>query len=157
MKNQKDNTLAIITHIIGIFSNFIGSLIIFALTQDKEIKKHAKNALNWQISLGIYTILIYILSVYTSFMIDLIPEIRILFPFTFILSILTILNIVFCIYAAVKANENIFWKYPLSINFIKHIGQKNINLGKKELKKAYNEVRKELKEEYKKEMKKEKK
>jgi uncharacterized protein len=147
---QKDNTLAIITHIIGIFSNFIGSLIIFILTQDKEIKKHARNALNWQISLGIYSVLIYILSVYTSFIINLFPKTKILFPFTFTLSVLTLLNIIFCIVAAVKANENIIWKYPLSINFIKKIGERNIEKGKKELKRAYEKVTKKIKKEFKK-------
>jgi uncharacterized protein len=139
---KKDYTLTIITHIIGIFSNFIGPLIIFILTNDKEIKKHARNALNWQISLGFYSFLIYILSVYTSFIINLIPQFKILFPFTLILSVLTLLNIIFCIVAAVKANENIIWKYPLSINFIKKIGEKNIEKGKKELTKVYKKLRK---------------
>lgn len=142
---KKDNTLAIITHVIGIFSNFIGSLIIFILTQDKEIKKHARNALNWQISFGVYSVLLYISSIYISFIIKLIPELKILFPFSFKIALLTIINIIFCIYAALKANENIIWKYPLSINFLKFIGEKNIEKGKKELKKAYKEIKKDLK------------
>jgi len=32
---------------------------------------------------------------------------------------LIILNMVFCIIAIVKASENTFWKYPLTIPFFK--------------------------------------
>lgn len=50
----KDNTLNIITHILGYFTNWIGPLIILLVTKEKDVKEHAKKALNWQISLIIY-------------------------------------------------------------------------------------------------------
>jgi|GEM_PF-7038831 len=45
-KKAEDRTLAIITHVIGIFALIIGAALIFILTKDRSVKKHAKNALD---------------------------------------------------------------------------------------------------------------
>jgi uncharacterized Tic20 family protein len=66
---------------------------------------HAKAALNWQLSLMIYLIVSGIL----VFVI-----IGIL-----LLAALGIMNVVFCVVAAVKAGEGEVWKYPLSIPFFR--------------------------------------
>jgi uncharacterized protein len=101
----KDNTLNIITHVLGLFSGFIGALIIFLVTKEKDVKEHAKKALNWQISLLIYSFISGIL-------------IFVLIGFLLI-PILGILNIIFCIMAAIKANKGELWNYPLTIQFLK--------------------------------------
>ncbi|HKL24091.1 MAG TPA: DUF4870 domain-containing protein [Candidatus Nanoarchaeia archaeon] len=102
---KKDNTLGILSHVLALLVGFLGPLIIFLSTEDKEGKKHAKNALNWQFSLIIYFIVGVLLAfVYIGF---------------FIVLVLGILNVIFCIIAAVRASEGIFWKYPLSIPFFK--------------------------------------
>ena len=103
--SQEQQTLAIITHILGMFIYFLGPLIILLASENEYIRKHSRLALNWQISLIIYslisTILIFLL---------------IGFP---LLIMLSVLNIVFPIIAAVKASENKLWKYPLTIEFFK--------------------------------------
>lgn len=101
----KDTTMGILAHILAIFLGFIGPLIILLIAKDEESKKHAKTALNWQLSLIIYFIVAGILSLIL---------IGIL-----LFVILGILNIIFCILAAVKASEGEVWKYPLSIGFLK--------------------------------------
>ncbi|MFP4403524.1 MAG: DUF4870 domain-containing protein [Candidatus Woesearchaeota archaeon] len=101
----KDNTLNIITHILGYFTNWIGPLIILLVTKEKDVKEHAKKALNWQISLIIYTIISFIL-------------VFVLIGFLLLFA-LAIMNIVFCIMAAVKASNNELWDYPLAIPFLK--------------------------------------
>lgn len=144
-RKSQDRTLAIITHVIGIFAYIIGALIIFLLTKDKQVKKHARNALNWQISLAVYAAMIFLLSVFSGLIMSFTVNVVIFIPFAFLISALNITNIVFCIIAAVKANEGVVWKYPLSIDFIEKIGEKNIEKGKKEFKEAAKEVKTELK------------
>ena len=104
--NSSDQrTLAIITHILGILTGFIGPLIVMLVAKDKQTKNHARNALNWQLSTIIYFIISFIL-------------ILILIGILFIVAI-AVLNIIFCIMAAIKASEGKLWKYPLTIQFFK--------------------------------------
>ncbi|MBW6442315.1 DUF4870 domain-containing protein [Patescibacteria group bacterium] len=121
---KKDRTLEIVTHIIGIFSYILGALLIFLLTKEKEVKKHAQNALNWQISLFIYSGVTLFLSFISSILEGNFSDFTVIFPFSLILSLLSIFNIAFCIIAAVKANEGIFWEYPLTIDFLKKIKER---------------------------------
>lgn len=104
-KKHQDNTLGILSHILGLLTGFIGPLIIFLSTEEKEGREHAKNALNWQFSLMIY----FVVGLLLVFV----------FVGIIVLPILGLLNAVFCIIAAVKANEGKFWKYPISIPFFK--------------------------------------
>ena len=104
---KKDNlrTMGILTHILVLFTGFIGPLIIFLITKDKPVKEHAKNALNWSISFAIYWVAtIVLMFVMIGFL--LVP-------------VLIILNFIFPIIAAVKASNDEIWKYPLSIPFLK--------------------------------------
>ena len=98
-------TLAVLTHVLGIITGFIGPLVMLLACQDKEVKKHAKVTLNWQFSYLIYIII----SIILVFVIIGIP----------LLILLGILNIIFGILAAVKASEDKIYKYPLSIKFFK--------------------------------------
>lgn len=104
-EQKKDNSLKVITHILGLLVGFLGPLIIYLVTSDYDAKEHSKKALNWQISLVIYAIVSIILA------------------FVFIgiifLIVLFILDIIFCIMAAIKANEGELWDYPLTIPFVK--------------------------------------
>jgi len=103
MAKHKDQTLPVLTHILGWLTSFVGPLIILLTARDKDLKKHAKRALNWQFSLIIYMIISVILML-------------VLIGFVLIV-ILAILNIVFSIMAAVKAGHGEHWRYPMSINF----------------------------------------
>jgi uncharacterized protein len=104
-KGDADNSLKIVTHLLGLFTGFIGPLIMLLVGEDKKVKEHAKSALNWQFSLMIYFFAGFVL-------------IFILIGFI-VLPILAILNVIFCIIATVKAGDNILWKYPLAIPFFK--------------------------------------
>jgi len=104
-KVKKDNTLKIITHLLGLFSGFIGPLVVFLATSDIDEKNHAKNALNWQISLIIYRLISFIL-------------ILILIGIAFMF-VLGLLDLIFSVVAAIKAKDDELWKYPLAISFFK--------------------------------------
>jgi uncharacterized protein len=104
-KKKGDNTLGILSHLLGLFTGFVGPLIMFFAAEDKEAKKHSKFALNWQFSLLIYSFVSVLLMV-------------IIIGIVFLVA-LGILNMVFCIMATVKASEGKYWKYPLTIPFFK--------------------------------------
>ena len=104
-EQKKDNSLKVITHILGLLLGFLGPLIIYLVTNDYDAKEHSKKALNWQISLIIYAIVSMIL-------------VFVLIGFLMLFA-LFVLDVVFTIMAAVRANKNELWTYPLSIPFLK--------------------------------------
>ena len=114
MANKENNQLLeILNHISGIFVGFIGPLIFLLASDEKEVKKHAKAALNWQLSAIVYSIIISIISI-----ILLVVFIGFVIGAVF-LTVLYFLNLIFCIIAAIKASEGQVWNYPLTIPFLK--------------------------------------
>jgi len=82
-------------------------IVMWATNKDEVpiVDVHARNILNWPLSLIIYLIVsIPLMFIYIGFL-----SVFILF----------VLNLVFVIIAAIKANEGVVWAYPLSINFVK--------------------------------------
>ncbi|MDR9402036.1 MAG: DUF4870 domain-containing protein [Halothece sp. Uz-M2-17] len=73
----------------------------FAQPRDHNFERHSENVINWIISSTIYS---------TIALISIIGII--------LLPVLAVLNLVFPIIAAIKANKDQVWSYPLTINFI---------------------------------------
>ncbi len=105
-KNNSSNTIYLLTHLLGLLTGFLGPLILLLSVEEEEVKKHARNALNWQLSLLVYA-LITILLIFVVIGIFLIP-------------VLIILDLTFSIIAMLKANKGELWEYPLSIPFVKN-------------------------------------
>lgn len=106
--SQEDRTLAMITHISGIFLGFIVPLIIWLVNKDKPEKSflidQSKEALNFQITMMIGWVAAMVLSfLLIGFL---------LYP------VLLIANIVFCILAGLKANQGIAYRYPVALRLI---------------------------------------
>lgn len=103
---QDARTMGMLAHLLGIFS-FLGPLIIWLLKKDEHpfVDDQGKEALNFQISLIIYYFIAGILCLIL---------IGILLVFA-----LLIVHYVFAILAAVKANQGEYYRYPLTIRFIK--------------------------------------
>lgn len=100
-----DRTLDWIAHVLGLLTGFIGPLILMLTTHEPSAKRHATEALNWQISMVLYMI--------ASFML-------IFFIVGFLLLFaIGIMDLVFCIIAAIKAAQGEDWKYPLTIRFVR--------------------------------------
>lgn len=102
---SNDRVLAILTHVLAIFFGFLAPLIILLVSKSAYVKKHARKALNWQFSRLIYALVSAIL-------------VFLLVGILFLIA-LAVLNLVFCIIAAVKAGNDELWDYPLSIKFFK--------------------------------------
>ena len=117
-----DLTLAVLAHVLGLFVGFLGPLIILLVSKSKPVKEHARNALNWQISVMIYcvvsVILLFVLVGFLLLISVYIANFIVLVGFLLLVA-LCIANFIFCIIAAVKAGNGETWKYPLSIPFLK--------------------------------------
>ena len=102
-------TMALVAHILGIFTWFIGPLIIWMINKDDSSKSfvtdQAKEALNFQITITIAMLISFVL------MIVIIGGL--------LAPLVGLLNLVFCIIAAVKANNGEYYRYPFTLRLIK--------------------------------------
>ena len=97
---------ATLVHLGGLFFGFLAPLIGYLILKDRGpfVRAHTTTALNFQLTL----LIAYIVGTILTFLIIGI----------FILIAAYVLNIIFCIVAAVKANRGEWYKYPLTINFV---------------------------------------
>jgi len=124
---NKDNTMAVLTHLLGIFVGFLGPLIVLLVTKETTVKNHARKALNWQLTYLLISIILFgiiFAGAFGSMLLAIInPLFMIIYFLSFILMIplmaLGLVNLGFCIIAAVKANEGTLWDYPFSLPILK--------------------------------------
>ncbi len=104
---KDEQTMAMLAHLLGIFLGFLGPLIIWLIKKDESdfVEDQAREALNFQI-----TVLIALFAAGLSI-------------FAVIGCVLTpgvvVANIVFCILAAMTANDGRTYRYPLTLRLIK--------------------------------------
>lgn len=102
-------TMALVAHLLGIFTGFIGALIIWLINKDDTSKPfvvdQSKEALNFQITIAIAYIVSSILVV--------------VLIGTLMLAAVWVANLVLCILAAVKANNGEAYRYPFTLRLIK--------------------------------------
>lgn len=99
-----DTSFAAITHVLALVLWVIGPAVALIATDDRFVEENARNALNWQLSFTIYMIL----------------SIPLVFAFVglFLIPLLAVLDLVFCIIAASKASDGEAWKYPITVDFV---------------------------------------
>jgi len=99
-------------HLLGLFTSFVGPLIIWMLkkAEDPFIDDQGKEALNFQITVGIAFIAVGIVPVLLRFLACVMP---------FLGLAVSVADIVFCIIATIKANGGEAYRYPVAIRFIK--------------------------------------
>ena len=99
-----EKTMALLSHLLTLFFWLFPPLIIYLVKKDESayVTQHAKESLNFQITMTIIAIVLCI------------TIIGIL-----LLWALAILVLVFVIVATIKASENKVYRYPMTIRFIK--------------------------------------
>ena len=105
--DQDSKTIAMLAHLLSIFTGFIGPLIIWLIKKDSSpfVGDQAKEALNFQL---------------TCFIGYLIAGITIHFCIGFIIfPLVYACHLIFAIMATMKANSGIAYRYPVCIRFIK--------------------------------------
>lgn len=97
---------ATLIHIGGILFNWIPALVGYLVLKDRGpfIRSHTATALNFQITLFIGYVVGWILSIVGIGLL--------------ILLAVWVLNIVFSIIAAIKANQGQYYTYPIAIKFV---------------------------------------
>jgi uncharacterized protein len=121
MSDQEDNTLAVITHILGLFVSFVGPLFIYFISEEGANKDHARNAMNWQFSFLIYLTSVFAIMFMTVYSKNVGRQMMFWASTTTFLSVsvLVAAHYGFCFKAAIRAGKNQFWKYPGAIPFFK--------------------------------------
>ncbi|HXL58129.1 MAG TPA: DUF4870 domain-containing protein [Chitinophagaceae bacterium] len=99
-----EKTLAILSHILTLVAPILAPLIIYLVKKNESrfVEWHAKESLNFQITIAIIIIILFI------------SIIGILFAW-----IVGIISLVLVIVATVRASEGKLYRYPFSIRLIK--------------------------------------
>jgi len=105
--SQEARTMAMLCHLLAIFTGFLGPLILWLVKKDTDpfVDRQGKEALNFQITVLIASFVSGLLTMVCIGMV--------------LLPIVVIANLVFCIMACVAANKGQDYRYPVSIRFIK--------------------------------------
>jgi uncharacterized protein len=103
--SNDDKNIATITHLGGTVFSFIPALIVWLLKKDDPyIYDQAKEALNFQITVLIAQFIAGVLAI-------------ILIGFIFI-GIIWLVNVVFCIIAAISTSKGEAYRYPFSLRLL---------------------------------------
>lgn len=107
--DPSENSTAMLAHLLGIITGFVGPLIIWLLGKDDPRKAfstdQAKEALNFQITVCIgYAISGVLMFVFIG---------------AITASLIGIIDLVFCILAAVSANKGETYRYPFALRLVK--------------------------------------
>jgi uncharacterized Tic20 family protein len=101
--------MAMLAHVLGIFTGFIAALVIWLINKDKAdqafVVGQSKEALNFQITMAIA---FFASGVLTVVLIGLL-----------LMPVLLIANLILCIMAGMKANEGVEYRYPFALRLIK--------------------------------------
>ena len=102
-----EKTMALLAHLLGIFTGFVGPLVIWLVKKDQSpfVERHAREALNFQITAALAAIVGVILSL--------------IIIGIFILMAVGIAVLVFCILATLAASKGNEYRYPLTLRLIK--------------------------------------
>jgi uncharacterized Tic20 family protein len=111
--SNDDRTMGMLCHLLGIFTGFVGPLILWLIKKDQSayIDHQGKEAVNFQISVMLYMIAAFILAFILVFVIG---------PLSFpLLFLLVLAFLILEILAAVAAQKGELHRYPLCIRFIR--------------------------------------
>ena len=99
-----ERTLAILAHILTLVGGFIPPLIIYLIKKDESafVAAHARESLNFQITLIIIFIILAILIIGILF-----------------LWLVGVLDLVLVVVATIRASENKLYRYPFNIRLVK--------------------------------------
>jgi hypothetical protein len=99
-------TMAMLAQLLGIFTGFLGPLIIYLINGEKDpfVRHHSAEALNFQITLVIAYVVSFVLML-------------VLIGFLLFFAI-WVVSIVFMIQATIAANRGEWYRYPINIRMV---------------------------------------
>jgi uncharacterized Tic20 family protein len=115
--------MAILAHVLGIVSQFLGALIIYLMARGKSFaRQQACEALNFQITIGIAMLLLMgcWMALIFSTMATQNGLVFILAPVIFGLYLgVWVSNIVFCIIAGIRVSNGAAYRYPIALRLVR--------------------------------------
>lgn len=105
--SSDDKTMAMIAHVLGIFTGFIGPLIIYLIKKDQSrfVTFHAMQALCFQVAIAILYVICYIITAVTLGLLFFLPIVP------------AIISLIYSIIAAMAANKGDLYDYPVTSKF----------------------------------------
>ena len=105
--SQDAKNLAMLCHLLGLLTSFLGPLILWLIKKDEQpfVDEQGKEALNFQITVLIASIVSGLLTMVCIGV--------------FLAMAVGVVDLIFCIMATVKANGGEAYRYPVSIRLIK--------------------------------------
>lgn len=105
--SSNDRTMAILAHLGGLLFGFVPALIIWLVKKDESpyLDRQGKEALNFQIFIAICVAASIILTIVVIGVLLLLAT--------------GVVNLIFCIVAAVKVSNGQDYRYPLTLRLIK--------------------------------------
>lgn len=105
--SQDSKNMAMLCHLLGLFTSFIGPLVLWLIKKDEDkfVDEQGKEALNFQITVAIAAIASGILSLVC---------IGVLLG-----AAVTICDLIFCIMACMAASKGEHYRYPVSLRLVK--------------------------------------
>lgn len=105
--SKDECNLAMLAHLLGIFSGFIGPLVLWLVKREQAsfVGEQANEALNFQITIA--------LALFASVLLSIV------IIGAFLIPLLLIANFVFCILAAISASKGKRYRYPLSLRLVR--------------------------------------
>ena len=99
-------SMAVLAEVLGIFTGFIGPLIIYIVNGEKDpfVRHHAAESLNFHITLFI------------GYMVSFVLMIVLIGFVTFF--VIWIVGLIFMIQASIAANRGEWYRYPINIRFV---------------------------------------
>lgn len=104
--SKDECNLGMLAHLLGIFSGFVGALIIWLVRKDQGgfAADEAREALNFQITMAI--------ALAASILLKLVLIGFLLFPIIFVA------NFIFCVIAAVSVSKGKPYRYPFALRLL---------------------------------------
>lgn len=99
--------LAMLAHLLGIFSGFVGPLVLWLVKRDgaSYVADQTREALNFQITMA--------LAIFACVLLSFLVLPAILIP------LLLVANFVFCVLAALDASKGKRYRYPFALRLVK--------------------------------------
>jgi len=113
---NNDNTMALLGHIFYFVCAPLSTIILWLVLKNKSdyLKGHLKEALNFQITIFIITIILMVLSAVITYAVH-----ALIFVFTFLYIVVGVGAMILAIIAAIKAGKGETYRYPFNIRLIK--------------------------------------
>lgn len=105
--SKDECNIAMLSHLLGIFTSFIGALVIWLVKKNDSafIAQESAEALNFQITIALGWIVAAMLTVIlVGFL---------MYP------VLVVVNLVFCILAAISASKGAGYRYPFTLRLVR--------------------------------------